>query len=71
MLGGISALPRLRSPASRSTMRSALNWPRSSTIPASSIYPERGHTLLITFFCFFALWSSASLLISGVKDQRL
>ncbi|GLS42401.1 capsule biosynthesis protein [Methylobacterium brachythecii] len=40
-------------------------------IPASSIYPERGHVLLITFFCCFALWSSASLLISGVKDQRL
>ncbi|MCE4223617.1 capsule biosynthesis protein [Methylobacterium sp. C25] len=41
------------------------------TIPDSSIYPERGHVLLITLFCCFALWSSASLLISGVKDQRL
>ncbi|MET0427863.1 MAG: capsule biosynthesis protein [Microvirga sp.] len=40
-------------------------------LPASSIYPERGHTLLVTFFCCLALCSAGSLLLSGVKDQRI
>ncbi|GJE53840.1 MULTISPECIES: capsule biosynthesis protein [Methylobacterium] len=41
------------------------------SLPASSIYPERGYTLMVTFFCCFALCSAGSLLLSGVKDQRI
>ena len=40
-------------------------------LPGSSIYPERGYTVIITFFCCFAIWSAVSLIISGVKDQRI
>ncbi|WP_336489157.1 capsule biosynthesis protein [Methylobacterium nigriterrae] len=40
-------------------------------LPTDSLYPKRGHALLLTFFCFLVIWSSASLLLSGVNDQRL
>lgn len=40
-------------------------------LPTDSLYPERGHTLIVAFFCFFVLWSSSSLLIAGIRDQRM
>ncbi|MCJ2062898.1 capsule biosynthesis protein [Methylobacterium sp. J-088] len=40
-------------------------------LPTDSLYPERGHTLLVAFFCFFVIWSSSSLLIAGIRDQRM
>jgi capsular polysaccharide transport system permease protein len=40
-------------------------------LPTDSLYPERGHTLLVAFFCFLVLWSSSSLLIAGIRDQRM
>jgi capsular polysaccharide transport system permease protein len=40
-------------------------------LPTDSLYPERGHTLLVSFFCFLVIWSSSSLLIAGVRDQRM
>ncbi len=40
-------------------------------LPTDSLYPERGHALLVSFFCFLVIWSSTSLLIAGVRDQRM
>ena len=40
-------------------------------LPTDSLYPERGHTLIVSFFCFLVIWSSSSLLIAGVRDQRM
>ena len=40
-------------------------------LPTTSLYPNRPYALLITFFCAFVLWSASSLLISGIKDQRI
>ncbi|MCJ2069961.1 capsule biosynthesis protein [Methylobacterium sp. J-030] len=40
-------------------------------LPTDSLYPERGHTLLVAFFCFFVIWSSSSLLLAGIRDQRM
>jgi capsular polysaccharide transport system permease protein len=40
-------------------------------LPTDSLYPERGHTLLVAFFCFLVIWSSCSLLIAGIRDQRM
>ena len=40
-------------------------------LPTDSLYPQRGHTLLVAFFCFFVIWSSSSLLIAGIRDQRM
>ncbi|MGH1569879.1 capsule biosynthesis protein [Methylobacterium sp. P31] len=40
-------------------------------LPTDSLYPERGHTLLVAFFCFLVIWSSSSLLIAGIRDQRM
>ncbi|MDP4025535.1 capsule biosynthesis protein [Methylobacterium sp. NEAU 140] len=39
-------------------------------LPTASLYPERGHTLFVAFFCFFVIWSSVSLLAAGIRDQR-
>ncbi|MET0273258.1 MAG: hypothetical protein ABW360_09730 [Phenylobacterium sp.] len=40
-------------------------------LPTDSLYPERGHSLLVSFFCFLVIWSSSSLLIAGIRDQRM
>ena len=41
------------------------------TLPTDSLFPERGHTLMVAFFCFLVLWSSCSLVIAGIRDQRM
>ncbi|KQS67096.1 MULTISPECIES: capsule polysaccharide transporter [Methylobacterium] len=40
-------------------------------LPTDSLYPERGHSLLVSFFCFLVIWSSSALLIAGIRDQRM
>lgn len=40
-------------------------------LPVASLYPRRGYTLTVAFFCFLVLWSSTSLVAAGLKDQRL
>ncbi|MDP4002067.1 capsule biosynthesis protein [Methylobacterium sp. NEAU K] len=40
-------------------------------LPTDSLYPERGHSLIVAFFCFLVIWSSSSLLIAGIRDQRM
>ncbi len=40
-------------------------------LPTDSLYPERGHTLLVAFFCFLVIWSSSALLLAGIRDQRM
>ncbi|MCJ2133688.1 capsule biosynthesis protein [Methylobacterium sp. J-026] len=40
-------------------------------LPTDSLYPERGHTLIVSFFCFLVIWSSSSLLLAGIRDQRM
>ncbi len=40
-------------------------------LPVASLYPERGHSIALAFFCFLVCWSSISLILAGVKDQRL
>lgn len=40
-------------------------------LPLDSLYPMRWHALFVAFFCFLVLWSSISLVVAGVKDQRL
>jgi capsular polysaccharide transport system permease protein len=40
-------------------------------LPTDSLYPERGHTVLVAFFCFLVVWSSCSLLVAGIRDQRM
>ncbi|AWN42195.1 capsule biosynthesis protein [Methylobacterium durans] len=40
-------------------------------LPIASLYPHRGYGILIAFFCFLVIWSSVSLVLAGVKDQRL
>lgn len=42
-----------------------------SVLPTDSLYPRRWRGLLVTFFCCLVVWSSVSLVVSGVKDQRL
>lgn len=41
------------------------------TLPTDSLYPSRFQALAMTFFCFLVVWSSVSLILSGIKDQRL
>jgi capsular polysaccharide transport system permease protein len=40
-------------------------------LPTDTLYPRRGHALFVTFFCFLVVWSSASLIMGGINDQRL
>jgi capsular polysaccharide transport system permease protein len=40
-------------------------------LPTDTLYPQRGRTLFVTFFCFLVVWSSVSLILGGVNDQRL
>jgi capsular polysaccharide transport system permease protein len=40
-------------------------------LPTDSLYPERWHALIVSFFCFLVIWSSSSLLIAGIRDQRM
>ena len=40
-------------------------------LPSDTLYPERGRSLLVALFCFLVLWSSSSLLIAGIRDQRI
>ena len=40
-------------------------------LPTDTLYPRRWRALLVTFFCFFVVWSSLSLVISGIRDQRV
>ncbi|MBP1182129.1 capsule biosynthesis protein [Methylobacterium sp. PvR107] len=40
-------------------------------LPTDSLYPERAHTVLVAFFCFLVVWSSCSLLVAGIRDQRM
>jgi capsular polysaccharide transport system permease protein len=39
-------------------------------LPTDSLYPERGRSLVVAFFCFLVLWSSVSLVSAGIRDQR-
>ncbi|WP_238275452.1 MULTISPECIES: capsule biosynthesis protein [Methylobacterium] len=40
-------------------------------LPDDSLYPRRGRALFTAFFAFFVVWSSFSLVASGIKDQRV
>ena len=40
-------------------------------IPTDSSYPKRWRQLAVLFFCFVVLWSSVSLIIGGIRDQRI
>ena len=40
-------------------------------LPHDSLYPRRGYSVLVGFFCFLVLWSSLALIVAGLKDQRL
>lgn len=40
-------------------------------LPTDSLYPRRAHQLFVAFFCFLVLWSSVSLVLGGINDQRL
>ncbi|MFD0936209.1 capsule biosynthesis protein, partial [Methylobacterium trifolii] len=40
-------------------------------LPTDSLYPHRGHALMVSFFCFLVLWSSISLVMGGIRDQRI
>ena len=40
-------------------------------LPDYSLYPRRVYALAVAFFCFLVLWSSVSLVVAGVNDQRL
>ena len=40
-------------------------------LATDSLYPKRGRSLFIAFFCFLMIWSSVSLIIGGINDQRL
>lgn len=40
-------------------------------LPSDTLYPERGRSLVVAFFCFLVIWSSTSLLIAGIRDQRI
>lgn len=40
-------------------------------LPTDTLYPERGRSLLVAFFCFLVIWSSTSLLVAGIRDQRI
>lgn len=40
-------------------------------LPTDTLFPERGRSLVVAFFCFLVLWSSTSLLIAGIRDQRI
>ena len=40
-------------------------------LPTDTLYPERGRSLVVAFFCFLVVWSSSSLLIAGIRDQRI
>lgn len=41
------------------------------SLPVASLYPQRGYALVVAFFCCLVLWSSTSLVIGGINDQRL
>ena len=40
-------------------------------LPTDTLYPRRWRALLVTFFCCLVVWSSVSLVLSGIRDQRL
>jgi capsular polysaccharide transport system permease protein len=40
-------------------------------LPGDSLYPLRGHALMVVFFCCLVIWSSIALIIAGINDQRL
>lgn len=40
-------------------------------LPGDSLYPLRGHAILVVFFCCLVVWSSIALIIAGINDQRL
>ncbi len=40
-------------------------------LPDDSLYPRRFETLAVVFLCVFAVWSSISLVVAGINDQRL
>lgn len=40
-------------------------------LPADSLYPKRFHQLAVSFFCFLVVWSSVSLIVGGIRDQRI
>lgn len=40
-------------------------------LPTDTLYPRRWRALLVTFFCCFVVWSSISLVVSGIRDQRV
>jgi capsular polysaccharide transport system permease protein len=40
-------------------------------LPGDSLYPLRGHALMVVFFCSLVIWSSIALIIAGINDQRL
>ncbi|SEM79822.1 capsular polysaccharide transport system permease protein [Methylobacterium sp. UNC300MFChir4.1] len=64
-----SLLDRARISASKQHIFLATFVPPVS--PTDSLYPERGHSLLVSFFCFLVIWSSSALLIAGIRDQRM
>lgn len=40
-------------------------------IPTDSLYPKRFPQLAVAFFCFLVVWSSISLIVGGIRDQRI
>jgi capsular polysaccharide transport system permease protein len=40
-------------------------------LPTDSLYPHRGRALFVTFFCCVLVFCSFSLILSGIRDQRV
>lgn len=40
-------------------------------LPTDSLYPHRGHALFVAFFCCMLVFCSFSLILSGIRDQRI
>ena len=40
-------------------------------LPDDSFYPRRYQSLAVFFLCILAVWSSVSLVVAGINDQRL
>ncbi|KAB1076243.1 capsule biosynthesis protein [Methylobacterium planeticum] len=65
----ITLLDRARVSASKQQIYLATFVP--PVLPTDTLYPRRAHALFVTFFCFLVVWSSVSLILGGINDQRL
>ncbi|MGV7033554.1 capsule biosynthesis protein [Methylobacterium symbioticum] len=65
----INLLDRARVSADKQQIFLAIFVP--PVLPLDTLYPMRWHALFVAFFCFLVVWSSVSLVVAGVRDQRL